>query len=1071
MKNALLGYTYQHYVAFLFLAKMDVDREIEKVTLEATTVTHQFDDIRVEIGMTDYYLQIKDFKQADIGSLTIINGNVFIGGISHRLSSDINVIFFKQIDYVANTELFGFPAYEFSGIYVVSLSRGEIDKEINRLYRKDLRRKAIMEQFFAVEMDKRTMEFEKFRLPLITVYSTKLSERTVKISRRLLKFNDILFIEGKPGIGKSHLVSVLQDQFKSNVLYRFWISNQDADYEGRLKYFNFLTDLSKKLFNDYKDHDEADIFTMLHNRGATLIIDGLDHVENYNNKDLKNFINFIEIAHRHCKVIVLSRPLLTRIMWKKQLLTNWNEEQTQKVLSGLYFIDDYLTAEKIYLVTAGYPILVSYIAQQYKKEGVIAHASTYHSINNYYDSLLKDEKGKRALSIFLCSRGFLMRSELRLFLSDYSLDFVTEFIEEHPYLFELRLNRISLFHDSLITYLRKSGINYEILQVNFNQVVYKSLLNGEKRFQSRIGHFDLSLAEVRCLIKWYSSIDNFRAIMTGVIDFEAIREFYQQLRNMLSLLYPQELEVIEYYDLTLIINLTQRDHVSTIQEFQYTYVLALLYNGYTEEDITSNKYLFAMWYYIKTNDITLLVNSASNDMYDTANFHLQLAKDLDKEKRFFEIQNAPFEVESIKRALKDSSSLEFRTNLEDILVNLYLHETNRNPFDKLYRAIKIYMSKDEQRGIALLIDAISNRSLDYHQASYTLSNVKKTLLAQGIEPDSNDYRQLSLKQYLAKHGHKGSFTLWPEILSYLRLSLELGKKIDISSISSFWIKYYQRKDYSLFSLDLILTVFEHKRWIPWKSSVKIITEIQEVSEKGYRDLLARYIMAHKPEFIHSLLAEFNPNELRISWFDLDTAYLNVLPEYICKSELMDLLKYNFGEAISIDKFRNVLTSNKLPLLQIYLRIYQCQIRVNPNDRDLKLLKEQGISFVEHKDAHDELQKDTPENRFNQGLLDLTNVRLIKRKRLSPGQVAATGNGDYTALAEPELFAQFSKSRIKRDFKEILFNGITGKSKHSDYYHVLWVMPGSVLKIMLDNKISIPKELFRSFQTYLEVSLI
>lgn len=32
---------------------------------------------------------------------------------------------------------------------------------------------------------------------------------------------------------------------------------------------------------------------------------------------------------------------------------------------------------------------------------------------------------------------------------------------------------------------------------------------------------------------------------------------------------------------------------------------------------------------------------------------------------------------------------------------------------------------------------------------------------------------------------------------------------------------------------------------------------------------------------------------------------------------------------------------------------------------------------------------------------------------------------------------------------MLFHAITGKSKNSDYYHVLWVMPGSNLKLMMD----------------------
>lgn len=1070
MKNALLGYTYQNYIAFVFLAKMDVDREIDKITLEAQ-VNHKFDDISVEVGDTDYFLQIKDFIEADVKSLTFSDDSVLIGGTAHKLSSGINVIFFKKINYKANAVIFGFPAYEFNGVFIVSLSRVQIEKEITKLYRKDLHRRGIIEQFFADQMDKRIMEFEKFKLPLIAVYSTKLIERTVKVSRKLLEFENVLFIEGKPGVGKSHLVGILQEKFKRNLLYRFWVSNQDADYEERLKYNNFLTDLSKKLFGDYKDREEKEIFSILKNQERLLIIDGLDHVENYNGKDLAKFIDFIERSKPYCKVIVLSRPLQVKITWKKQVLTNWNETQTRKVLNELYHVDDYATTNKIYEVTGGYPILVNYIAQQYKQEGKINHSTKYESINAYYESLLADEKGKQAIAIFLCSRSFLMLSELEIFLTDYPLAFVTEFIKEHPFLFEFRLNRISLFHDSLITYLRKSGVDYTNIQKNFNQVVYNSLINRDKRFQSRVGHFDLSISEIKTLIKLYSSIRKFKAIIKDVVDFESIREFYQQLRNLLELLSPEDLELIEYYDLTLIINLIQRDHVSTIVEFQYTYVKTLIFNGYTEENITSNKYLFAMWYYVKTNDATLLINSTSDDMYDTENYHLRLERELDAEIRFFEIQKKVFKANSIRLALNDVNSLEFRNNLEFILVNLYLHKNHRNKFNNLYQAVNIYVNIDKKDGINLLIKAISNKSMDYHQAWYTLENVKKNLFAQGIKPLTNDYLQLSLKQYLAKHGNKGSFTLWPEILSYLRISLECNKKIDITSIATFWTKYYQRKDYSLFALDMILSVFEQKGWIVWQSSVKLITEIQEVSEKGYRDLLARYIMQHDPEFSNTILSVFTPNELRISWFDLDPVYINALPNNICKSELAELLKYNFGDTISIDQFRKVLTSNKLPLLQSYLKMYSCQIWVNHGDIDIPLLQKNNILFVEHKKENDYHKAESSEYRFDQGILDSGNVDVIKSKKLTPMQVAAIADGNYTALAEPALFSQFSKYLIKKDFKKVLHTGITSKSRNSDYHLVLWVMPGSVLKIMLENNIKIPKALFGSFQNYLKLSLI
>ena len=46
--------------------------------------------------------------------------------------------------------------------------------------------------------------------------------------------------------------------------------------------------------------------------------------------------------------------------------------------------------------------------------------------------------------------------------SDKSKITLEEFVKEHPYLFDIKLNRIALFHDSFTTYLRNK-INNQIL--------------------------------------------------------------------------------------------------------------------------------------------------------------------------------------------------------------------------------------------------------------------------------------------------------------------------------------------------------------------------------------------------------------------------------------------------------------------------------------------------------------------------------------------------------------------------------------------------------------------------------
>ena len=62
MKNAFIGYSYQEQVTSLMLTKMDVERSILQIEIEAK-VNHKFDDINLITNEAEYYFQIKDFDQ------------------------------------------------------------------------------------------------------------------------------------------------------------------------------------------------------------------------------------------------------------------------------------------------------------------------------------------------------------------------------------------------------------------------------------------------------------------------------------------------------------------------------------------------------------------------------------------------------------------------------------------------------------------------------------------------------------------------------------------------------------------------------------------------------------------------------------------------------------------------------------------------------------------------------------------------------------------------------------------------------------------------------------------------
>jgi len=1071
-QNALIGYSYQQCVTFLLLAKMDSERHFEKIVMEAD-VDNNFDDVEVTCDKSKYNLQIKDFKLVSLDNLKISISNIGINGKSHTLSENTNILFFKHIKVVPNCEVFGIPAFKKSEVYIISLSRSEIADKVIELYESNRNRESVIRHFFDECLDQRKLVIERKNLPTIDVFNTKLIEPTINIGKNHLTVENILVIEGKPGVGKSHYVNCLKEEYTNNLVYRFWVSNQDKDYNERLKYKNFISDFSKKLFNDLINRDEDEIIKKIQKDQITVIIDGLDHIENYNNHELDNYVDFIGRLGKKCKTIVLTRPLTKQLEWKSYLLSNWNLKQTEKVLNELYHISDFTSIRGIFSLTDGYPILVRFLAEHYKTHNEIPNLKKLTDIDNYYGQIIKQEKGKHALSLFLCSHSFFMKSEIEILLEDELSTIVFEYLEEHPYLFEIRLNRISLFHDSFITYLRKQRINYSSRLEKINSYVYQSIMDGDKRFLSRFSFFDLEIDKIKDIVIKYSSIDAFKVLTKDIIDFESIPTFYFQIREALGKLSYDDLDILNYYDLALITNLVERDHVSKINEFLYTYIKSLMFNGFTEEDITSSKYLFAMFYYIKTNDGTLLYNNTSNDYFSTEFFYEELKNEIEKEDFFFDKHKKPLSGERIKELLQDKNEYDQHELITFILENIYIHKLIITEFIDLSESINKYMNAEEKEGISILELFLSQYNFrDFFAAMY-LKDAKRNILASGKASEQNDYQNLILKDFILKYQELGSFDTWVEILNYLRLSLHENRKIDIENIAPFWKKYHQRKDYSVFNIAVALTIFEKKGFVEKINSCNLINSIQDVSEKGYRGLLAEYIMLHSVDIIQYLINNFNVEDLSVSWLELPFEYIDVLPDNVFQSALKEILRYNRSDkAIDCEKVINVVDSNRKEELKYVLTLTRYKLRIVNTHPKLEALKKENIDLVEIEPDNNVSYDRSSITRYNQGILSNYDKDFILEQKLKPFEVAGFSNGNYAVFSDLDLYKLFDKEDIKSNIKQILDNAILGKVKSINSFCSLYYFLGNLPKIVSDYEIEIDyQELFDSFSSFLDLSML
>ena len=1071
MRNAYIGYTYQHHVAELFLAFMDVERQIDSIEIEADVI-HDFDDITVSSKGEIYTCQIKDFQAISLEDIVIADNKVSIGDKVLTLSEGKNVLFFKEISLIANNRIFGIPSYSEKNLHIVSLDRSSIDENLTDLYTNNFSRLARIRSFFHEKLDKRILKIRDEDLPSINVYLTELIEPTIELGLKLLDFDNILLIEGKPGVGKSHLVNEIKKRNQDSILYRFWVSNQDKEYEERLVYQNFVFDISKKLFNDQKVREEEKIMAELEARNHPLIIDGLDHVENYNPSELNLFVQFIDKAKDHCKVIILSRPLKHKVEWKKQLLKNWDREQTEKVLKELYRIERFRTISDIYEITGGYPILVKYLAESSKRHGSVPPLSKIDEVNDYYRELITNQKGKQALSLFVCSKAYFIQSEIGLFLDDYASNYVNEFIEEHPYLFEINLNRVSLYHDSFNTFLLKEDVGLSDLRSGVKDVVTKSILNLETRFLSRLSSFELDHTSIKSIAFKCSRLAAFDDLIKNVVDFESITDFYHQLRESLLMISPDDLDLINYFDLGIIINLTSRySWIANIDSFLYTYTKVLLFNEFSEEDITSSGYLFGMLYFIRTGDSNQLRKVTSDNFYDVEYFDKELKREIEEEEYFFDNHKEGLSKDQVERILTDKSQFD-PDNISYVLENIYFNKDTASYYPDFYDSITKFLLGKEEQGVSLLTECLKKYGISHWSAYSYLKTAQRNILATGEFEETNAYLNLTFNQFVEHIRELGSFDSWKEILSYIRLSLHNERKIDIHCFLLFLNKYYSRKDYCLVSIHAALNVFESLGFIEKEQSVKLISRIQEKSEKGYRGLLSDYIEQYSPEIVIPFLEEkFEVGELHVDWFRLSEKYINEISESTFYAGVEFTFRSYGSRHVDFDEIANVLNSNWVDRLIRILQLRKFTIRLPEKDKGIKALESLGLLYEVYKpDSYS--SKETKLDYFDQGILNKKNSKLIQKKQLRPKDVASYSDGYHSALAEVALFESFSPADIKEEIEVIFYNSITGKTKSINAFYNLYYFIGNSLKLMNDHSLDYDaKNFYLSFNYFLDALMI
>jgi hypothetical protein len=361
--------------------------------------------------------------------------------------------------------------------------------------------------------------------------------------------------------------------------------------------------------------------------------------------------------------------------------------------------------------------------------------------------------------------------------------------------------------------------------------------------------------------------------------------------------------------------------------------------------------------------------------------------------------------------------------------------------------------------------------INEHFASYVLKSAKQNILGLGKESNTNDYINLSLNDFILKNKHLGSFDLRDEIHNYIRLSVHQQRKIDFSSISIFWTKYYNRKDYSFLNIGTALKTFENKNFIEVENSCKLIKSIQDISEKGHRYLFNDYIKQHSTGIIEFLNKNFDFKDLLVQWLDLPPDYINVFPDIIFQNEIKDRLSYHrTNKEIEFKELENVFKSNRLEELKYVLNLWKYKVRI-PNNHIFKdwLLSEK-IEIKEYTEEENKYKKNSQEH-FNQGILTIEDKDFILKNNLKSYEVAGFADGWYSVFSDLEIYELFERNSVVDNIQKILYNAILGKVRSINSYCSLYYLPGNIPKLIDNFNVDIEfSHLFESFKYYIDMSL-
>jgi hypothetical protein len=1062
-RNSFKGYTYQQYIYLLFTAIMDSEREIQTIDAE-TIIDHNFDDLYVKKDI-EYMIQVKNYPNTTMDDVKVYDNKIVIKGkasIYNEKYSNIIIINTDKIE--TNTKILNLNAYKEGNIFIVPLSTDKIEDLIENLFSSELRLNKIIH--FAYERCiSSNYHLDKSELPEYIRFSTDLDKETVLLRSPLESIDKgILCMVGKPGVGKSHYVRELQEKYTNAILYRFCVGSQDLHQHNRLSFGEFINDIALAIFKSPRSFTYQELVTKINEDEPTIIIDGLDHIENYNPSELNKYIKFVDdIGNAH--ILVLTRPLCRKIEWKQHELENWNQYETIEYLAQAYSICDYRIANEIYKIANGYPIITYYLAAHYNLTGKINIEKEVTEINEYYDLLMTNVKTKEAIGFFLLNDSYFLKEEISDLCEDELLaKIIINFIDDYPYLFKIQINRVSLIHDSLNTYLKKNSINYIQFEKKIILKIEHNIRNKEIKYMSRIGSFNLNENFINEILLEYSDINVFKHLVRSNFDYDSIREFYRQLKVFLEMRL-NVLDIYQYYSFVLISLIVERNDLIGNYELLYQYLKYAKSHSISEEFIFSSGVIWGIFQLLSFNN-EFPYNRILNDLHYSTDEIDRAMEAFESEAKFFNILTETVDEEKTFIELSKNNHMEM--DKENIIVHLFVKiMVNEKKVSKYYNLVKLYLADEKDKTVDQEIKALCRRfGVREFFANSIMKRVRYQLWELGYVRKGNIFLEKNINELIEYIAPEGSFEVCSWVTSYLRLANREGREVDINTIGKVCNMYYNHKDYSVINMNDALRIFENKGLVNENTSVELLICSMKQSDKGIRHILQEYINDKDEAFIDRLLKEgrFYGN-FPVDIFDLTASRIDHFPENLIVERMRDLLYYHrYGRKVEYSDIQNVLNSKYSHYIIETLKNYGYGVYGVPDD---------VIPILNEIETIPKLKTEEKEYKpFEGGYIHEEDEKYILQNNISYMDIAKFTDGWYSCLPYINLYANYKMDDLRKDITKIIHTSLFARIPDIKYIGNWWLCLGNILEFlyMIDADVNWDK-LFKNFTEFLNISLI